>query len=95
MARDSLWRPGSIPERCSVCPFSSEASCPSQDEVKEVKRLERMCWTGYIVLTTLGLLTVAVAGIAEQIHDWLLFAAAISAFMLVTRTNYRWTRRRP
>ena len=78
-----------------MCPFSGEASCPAQDEAREMRRIENICKIGYVVLTTLEILTLGVASIASQIHDWFLLAAAISAFMLLVRVNYRWTRGRP
>jgi len=78
-----------------MCPFSGEASCPAQEEVKRWKCQNIKIWNVYMIFILLQIAVLFVAMVASQMHDWWLFAAGISTFMLVIRASYAYLRRHP
>ena len=78
-----------------MCPFSSEASCPSQDAIKRWKNQNMKIWTVYMIFIILQIATSFVINMASQIHDWWLFTAGVCTFMIVIRVSYVYLRRHP
>jgi len=78
-----------------MCPFSGEASCPAQDEVKRQMNNDLKIWFVYLVFILLQIAVTFVIGMASQIHDWILLTAGIIAFMVVIRSSYVYLRHHP